>query len=132
PLLVMMIEARDLVNDQGKPLLYVPGDSARTRFHLYEILSDEKLSALGRSLVEMVLHKGRKPRISLTRDTEHTLWPLYLVAKQLVQACQPTEESLMPIVSRLDAENRCPLEALIIRRLLIQAANFTEKQTVEP
>lgn len=55
-------------------------------FHLYEILSDEKLSALGRSLVEMVLHKGRKPRISLTRDTEHTLWPLYLVAKQLVQA----------------------------------------------
>lgn len=41
PLLVMMIEARDLVNDQGKPLLYVPGDSARTRFHLYEILSDE-------------------------------------------------------------------------------------------
>ena len=132
PLLVMMIEARDLVNDQGKPLLYVPGDSARTRFHLYEILSDEKLSALGRSLVEMVLHKGRKPRISLTRDTEHTLWPLYLVAKQLVQACQPTEESLMPIVSRLDAENRCPLEALIIRRLLSQAANFTEKQTVEP
>jgi hypothetical protein len=66
----------------------------------------------------MVLHKGRKPRISLTRDTEHTLWPLYLVAKQLVQACQPTEESLMPIVSRLDAENRCPLEALIIRRIL--------------
>ena len=57
---------------------------------------------------------------------------IYLVAKQLVQACQPTEESLMPIVSRLDAENRCPLEALIIRRLLIQAANFTEKQTVEP
>lgn len=52
---------------------------------------------------------------------------IYLVAKQLVQACQPTEESLMPIVSRLDAENRCPLEALIIRRLLIQAANFTEK-----
>ncbi|CBG33507.1 TPA: J domain-containing protein [Escherichia coli] len=116
----------------GKPLLYVPGDSARTRFHLYEILSDEKLSALGRSLVEMVLHKGRKPRISLTRDTEHPLWPLYLVAKQLVQASQPTEESLMPIVSRLDAEDRCPLEALIIRRLLIQAANFTEKQTVEP
>ena len=38
----------------------------------------------------------------------------------------------MPIVSRLDAEDRCPLEALIIRRLLIQAANFTEKQTVEP
>ncbi len=128
----MMIEARELVNDQGKPLLYVPGDSARTRFHLYEILSDEKLSALGRSLVEMVLHKGRKPRISLKRDTEHTLWPLYLVAKQLVQASQPTEESLMPIVSRLDAEDRCPLEALIIRRLLIQAANFTEKQTVEP
>ena len=29
-------------------------------------------------------------------------------------------------------KNRCPLEALIIRRLLIQAANFTEKQTVEP
>ncbi|MFY3779668.1 hypothetical protein ACOS7N_17030, partial [Escherichia coli] len=55
-----------------------------------------------------------------------------LVAKQLVQASQPTEESLMPIVSRLDAEDRCPLEALIIRRLLIQAANFTEKQTVEP
>ncbi len=55
-----------------------------------------------------------------------------LFAPSLVQACQPTEESLMPIVSRLDAENRCPLEALIIRRLLIQAANFTEKQTVEP
>ncbi len=49
-----------------------------------------------------------------------------------MQANQPTEESLMPIVSRLDAEDRCPLEALIIRRLLIQAANFTEKQTVEP
>lgn len=74
PLVVMMIEARELVNDQGKPLLYIPGDSARTRFHLYEILSDEKLSALGRSLVEMVLHKGRKPRISLTRDTEHPLY----------------------------------------------------------
>ncbi len=67
-----------------------------------------------------------------TRDTEHPLWPLYLVAKQLVQASQPTEESLMPIVSRLDAEDRCPLEALIIRRLLIQAANFTGQETVEP
>ena len=98
PLVVMMIEARDLVNDKGKSLLYVPGDSARTRFHLYEILSDEKLSALGRSLVEMVLHKGRKPPgSSLTRDTKHPLWPLYLVAKQLVQASQPTEESLIPL-----------------------------------
>lgn len=38
----------------------------------------------------------------------------------------------MPIVSRLDAEDRCPLEALIIRRLLIQAANFTGQETVEP
>ena len=80
----------------------------------------------------MVLHKGRKPRISLTRDIQHPLWPLYLVAKQLVQASQPTEESLMPIVARLDAEDRCPLEALIIRRLLIQSANFAGQQTVEP
>ncbi|MGQ7115694.1 hypothetical protein ACUOFC_62895, partial [Escherichia sp. TWPC-MK] len=29
--------------EQENPLLYIPGDSARTRFHLYEILSDEKL-----------------------------------------------------------------------------------------
>ncbi|STL42914.1 DnaJ-class chaperone [Escherichia coli] len=79
---------------RGKQLLYVPGDSARTRFHLYEILSDEKLSALGRSLVEMVLHKGRKPRISLTRDTEHPLWPLYLVAKP-ISAGQPTDRRII-------------------------------------
>lgn len=71
PLVVMMIEARELVNDQGKQPLYVPASSARTRFHLYEILSDEKLSALGRSLVEMVLHKDVSRGISLTRDTEH-------------------------------------------------------------
>lgn len=38
----------------------------------------------------------------------------------------------MPIVARLDAEDRCPLGALIIRRLLIQSANFAGQQTVEP
>ncbi len=38
----------------------------------------------------------------------------------------------MPIVSRLDVEDRCPLEALIIRRLLIQSANFAGQKIVEP
>ena len=52
PLLVMMIEARDLVNDQGNRYFMSLGDSARTRFHLYEILSDEKLSGWG-------VHTGR-------------------------------------------------------------------------
>lgn len=38
----------------------------------------------------------------------------------------------MPLLSCLDAEDRCPLEALIIRRLLIQSANFVGQQTIEP
>ncbi len=35
PLVVMMIEARELVNDQGKPLLYVPGVTAPVRVFIY-------------------------------------------------------------------------------------------------
>ncbi len=35
---------------------------------------------------------------------------------QTISAGQPTNRRIInPIVSRLDAENRCPLEALIIR-----------------
>ncbi len=132
PLVVMMIEARELVDDWGKPLLYVPGDSARTRFQLYEIFNDDKLFAPGRSLVEMILLKGHKPLLALAGDTQHRLWPLYLVAEQLVQASQPPEDLLLPIITRLDAEDRCPLEALIIRRLLIQSANFAGQNNIEP
>ena len=31
-----------MVNDQGKPLLYVPGDSARTRFLIISMVEDVK------------------------------------------------------------------------------------------
>ncbi len=80
----------------------------------------------------MILLKGHKPRLALAGDTQHRLWPLYLVAEQLVQASQPPEDLLLPIITRLDAEDRCPLEALIIRRLLIQSANFAGQNNIEP
>ncbi len=43
-LLVMVIEARSMVDAQGQPLKYVPGESARTRLLWAEILHSGKLS----------------------------------------------------------------------------------------
>ncbi|EFH7400654.1 co-chaperone DjlC, partial [Escherichia coli] len=51
-LLVMVIEARSMVDAQGQPLKYVPGESARTRLLWAEILHSGKLSPLGQSFIE--------------------------------------------------------------------------------
>lgn len=76
-----MIEVCDLVNDQGKLLFYVFGDSVCMCFYLYEIFSDEKFFVLGCLLVEMVLYKGCKLWILFMCDIEYILWLLYLVVK---------------------------------------------------
>ncbi|MDQ9414813.1 co-chaperone DjlC, partial [Escherichia coli] len=51
-LLVMVIEARSMIDAQGQPLKYVPGESARTRLLWAEILHSGKLSPLGQSFIE--------------------------------------------------------------------------------
>ncbi|MEN1720338.1 hypothetical protein AAIH56_36280, partial [Pseudomonas aeruginosa] len=58
-LLVMVIEARSMVDAQGKPLKYVPGESARTRLLWAEILHSGKLSPLGQSFIESLFFKRK-------------------------------------------------------------------------
>lgn len=123
PLVVMLIEARALVDDKGDGLLYISGESMKTRLLWAEMAQDERLSALSRSFIDVQLNKGIRAQ-PLLHDDSHPLWPLYAVADRLCRG-EPTSEALLTrLVTCLDREPYCPLEELIIRMLLTQSAVF--------
>lgn len=120
PLLVMAVEAREQVDIDGEPLLYIPGSSARTCLLWAEALHSGALSPLSESFIARRLNYGA-PAMS-EAHSQHPYWLLYQVADSLACAEDPSAALLQRLVTKLDAPDICPLEALIIRGLLGRAA----------
>lgn len=125
PLLVMAIEAREQVDINDEPLIYIPGSSARTCVLWAEALHYGVLSPLSESFITRRLQYGAAA-IS-EEHCQHPCWPLYQVAEQLASAEEPDEALLPLLVTRLDTPTVSPLEAIIIRGLLVQAATVTAR-----
>ncbi|UGS41476.1 J domain-containing protein [Pseudocitrobacter corydidari] len=123
PLLVLAIEAREQVDINGEPLLYIPGSSARTCMLWSEALHCGVLSPLSESFIARRLNYGA-PAMS-EEHSQHPCWLMYLVADRLACAEDPDEVLLQQLVHKLDRSTICPLEAIIIRGLLVQAAAVT-------
>ncbi|RZN50376.1 J domain-containing protein [Escherichia sp. E10V10] len=122
-LLVMVIEARSMIDAQGKPLKYVPGESARTRLLWAEILHSGKLSPLGQSFIESLFFKRKawawwKSRVGSETGQDSPLLDLYRVAEQVVLEAFPKQEMLARLNTRLEGGDAHPLEAIITRMLL--------------
>ncbi|MCO4158240.1 J domain-containing protein [Citrobacter amalonaticus] len=120
PLLIMAVEAREQVDINGEPLLYIPGSSARTCMLWAEALHSGALSPLSESFIARRLNYGA-PTMG-EEHSQHPNWPLYQVADCLACAEEPSEALLQGMVAKLDAPDICPLDAVIIRGLLVQAA----------
>ncbi|MEB0898806.1 J domain-containing protein [Citrobacter portucalensis] len=120
PLLVMAIEAREQVDINGEPLLYIPGSSVRTCMLWAEALHYGVLSPLSENFIARRLNYGA-PTMG-EEHSQHPNWPLYQVADCLACAEEPSEALLQGMVAKLDAPDICPLDAIIIRGLLVQAA----------
>ncbi|EHN1423111.1 J domain-containing protein [Salmonella enterica] len=120
PLLVMAVEAREQVDIDGEPLLYIPGSSARSCLLWAEALHSGALSPLSESFIARRLNYGA-PAMS-EAHSQHPYWLLYQVADSLACAEEPSATLLQRLVTKLDAPDICPLEALVIRGLLGRAA----------
>ncbi|EFG0980836.1 J domain-containing protein [Escherichia marmotae] len=122
-LLVMVIEAQSMVDAQGKPLKYVPGESARTRLLWAQILHSGKLSSLGQSFIESLFYKRKawawwKSKVGSETEQDSPLLNLYQVAEQVVLEAFPKQEKLARLKARLECGEAHPLEAIITRMLL--------------
>ncbi|EBQ9024881.1 J domain-containing protein [Salmonella enterica subsp. enterica serovar Ajiobo] len=120
PLLVMEVEGREQVDIDGEPLLYIPGSSARSCLLWAEALHSGALSPLSESFIARRLNYGA-PAMS-EAHSQHPYWLLYQVADSLACAEEPSATLLQRLVTKLDAPDICPLEALVIRGLLGRAA----------
>lgn len=122
PLLVMAIEAREQVDIHGEPLLYIPGSSARTCMLWAEALhyGHGVLSPLGESFIMRRLNYGAA--VISEDHRQHPYWSLYQAAERLASAEEPDEALLQLLITKLDSPTVSPLEAIIIRGLLVQAA----------
>lgn len=120
PLLVMAVEGREQVDIDGEPLLYIPGSSARSCLLWAEALHSVALSPLSESFIARRLNYGA-PAMS-EAHSQHPYWLLYQVADSLACAEEPSATLLQSLVTKLDAPDICPLEALVIRGLLGQVA----------
>ncbi|MCU7099951.1 J domain-containing protein [Salmonella enterica] len=120
PLLVMAVETREQVDIDGEPLLYIPGSSARSCLLWAEALHSGALSPLSESFIARRLNYGA-PAMS-EAHSQHPYWLLYQVADSLACAEDPSAALLQRLVTKLDAPDICPLEALVIRGLLGWAA----------
>ncbi|EKQ5566517.1 J domain-containing protein, partial [Escherichia coli] len=135
-LLVMVIEARSMVDAQGKPLKYVPGESARTRLLWAEILHSGKLSPLGQSFIESLFFKRKawawwKSRVGSETEQDSPLLDLYRVAEQVVLEAFPKQEMLARLNTRLEGGDAHPLEAIITRMLLTKVKLEPEDEDVD-
>lgn len=120
PLLVMAVEGREQVDINAEQLLYIPGSSARTCLLWAEALHSGALSPLSKSFIARRLNYGA-PAVS-EAHSQHPYWLLYQVADSLACAEEPSAALLQSLVTKLDAPDICPLEALVIRGLLGRAA----------
>lgn len=127
PLLVMAIEAREQVDINGEPLLYIPGSSARTYMLWAEALQygRDGLSALSESFIVRRLKYGAATIGE--EHSQHPFLPLYQAAERLASAEEPDEALLQRLIARLDIPEVDPLEGIIIRALLVQAAAVTAR-----
>ena len=135
-LLVMVIEARSMVDAQGKPLKYVPGESARTRLLWAEILHSGKLSPLGQSFIESLFFKRKawawwKSRVGSETEQDSPLLDLYRVAEQVVLEAFPKQEMLARLDARLERGEAHPLETIITRMLLTKVKLEPEDEDVD-
>ncbi|HHL8907743.1 TPA: co-chaperone DjlC, partial [Escherichia coli] len=135
-LLVMVIEARSMVDAQGKPLKYVPSESARTRLLWAEILHSGKLSPLGQSFIESLFFKRKawawwKSRVGSETEQDSPLLDLYRVAEQVVLEAFPKQEMLARLNTRLEGGDAHPLEAIITRMLLTKVKLEPEDEDVD-
>lgn len=128
PLLIMAIEAREQVDINGEPLLYIPGTCARTCLLWAEAQHYGALSPLSESFVARRLNYTT-PTMS-EEQSEHPYWPLYQVADSLARAETPEDRMLQSLMRRVDMADICPLDALIIRGLLAQAAAVASGEVV--
>lgn len=83
-LLVMVIEARSMVDAQGKPLKYVPVESARTRAVMGGDFSIWKIIAVSQSFIESLFFKRKawawwKSRVGSETEQDSPLLDLYRV-----------------------------------------------------
>lgn len=127
PLLVMAIEAREHVDIHGEPLLYIPGSSARTCMLWATALhgAGGALSPLSESFVLRRLNYGS---VAVSEEySRHPNWPLYQVAERLASAEEPDEALLQRLITWLDTPTVSPLDTLIVRGLLVQAAAITAR-----
>lgn len=140
PLLVLVIEARSLVDADGVPLKYVPGESARTRLLWAEILHSGRLSPLGLSFVESLLCKRAAMSWSKTMlkelgEPETPLLDLYRTAEQVVLEAFPKQKAFYRLMIRLEASVASPLEALVTRSLLakipLKPCDLRDKKDLE-
>lgn len=120
PLLVMAVEGREQVDINAEQLLYIPGSSARSCLLWAEALHSGALSPLSESFIARRLNYGA-PAVS-EAHSQHPYWLLYQVADSLACAEEPSAALLQSLVTKLDAPDICPLEALVIRGLLGRAA----------
>ncbi|SUH10377.1 molecular chaperone [Salmonella enterica subsp. enterica] len=81
-----------------------------------EALHSGALSPLSESFIARRLNYGA-PAMS-EAHSQHPYWLLYQVADSLACAEDPSAALLQRLVTKLDAPDICPLEALIIRGLL--------------
>ena len=135
-LLVMVIEAQSMVDAQGQPLKYVPGESARTRLLWAEILHSGKLSPLGQSFIESLFFKRKawawwKSRVGSETEEDSPLLDLYRVAEQVVLEAFPKQEMLARLNTRLEGGDAHPLEAIITRMLLTKVKLEPEDEDVD-
>ena len=135
-LLVMVIEARSMVDAQGQPLKYVPGESARTRLLWAEILHSGKLSPLGQSFIESLFFKRKawawwKSRVGSETEQDSPFLDLYRVAEQVVLEAFPKQEMLARLNTRLEGGDAHPLEAIVTRMLLTKVKLEPEDEDVD-
>ncbi|WP_330984483.1 MULTISPECIES: J domain-containing protein [Enterobacterales] len=121
PLVTVIIEAREMVDEDGNPLIYVTGENARTRLQWAQILHSGLLSSTAGRFVEQLLSKRRVESTGKLEEFD-LLWVMYCVTEQLVCAKRPDEAYVLSMLHRLDSGDCDPLEALIVRGLLQRAA----------
>lgn len=125
PLLVMAVEGREQVDINAEQLLYIPGSSARSCLLWAEALHSGVLSPLGASFI---VRRLKFDEAAIREEhSQHPCWPLYQVAERLASAEEPDEALLQRLITQLDAPTISPLEALIIRGLLVQAAAISAR-----
>lgn len=129
PLVVMAVEKHEQRDEQGTPIPYFHGKSARTRLLLAEALHSNRLPPLARSFVMHCLQPSA-PGLN-NKYLSDPRWSLYVVADLLVRNKSPKTKHYFPLVKRLMGESLCPFEALITNALVAPGAEIEPAEQEE-